>query len=240
MARRQRQRIGPDLDVVRMARGLAIPGGDLRHWVSYATVAAIDDDGEIDLSDPNAIVITPSGIDVDVVLEPSGYPCTCTHGIAAGTVFVCGPIKVGDQVVVGIPDGDTSMIPRIFAVTAGPNGAADVVPVDAEGQPIFKNDRFLIYAKGVPIDLRSTDGEHTSSILANPDGSVVINGGTNGVARKGDPVSRTLSAIDLSAIAASLVTAGELLPGTPTASPSPVKLSGDAEISSASETVKAG
>jgi hypothetical protein len=176
MARRQRQRIGPDLDVVRLARGLAIPGGDLRHWVSYATVAAIDDDGEIDLSDPNAIVITPSGVDVDVVLEPSGYPCTAKHGIAAGKVFVCGPIEVGDQVVVGIPDGDSSMVPRILAVVSGPNGAKDVVPVDDAGKPIFKNDRFLIFAKGVPIDLRTDGG---AQLLLNPDGTIQVGAGAD-------------------------------------------------------------
>ena len=83
-------------------------------------MAAIDDNGAPDFTDPNAIVISPSGVDVDVVLEPSGYPCTAKHGISAGTVFICGPIKVGDQVVVGIPDGDVAMVPVILAVVSGP------------------------------------------------------------------------------------------------------------------------
>lgn len=244
MARR-RQRIGPDLDVVRLGRGLAIPGGDLRHWVSYATVAAVDDDGEMDLSNKDAVVITPAGVDVDVVLEPSGYPCTAKHGIAAGTVFICGPIQVGDLVVVGIPDGDVAMIPRILAVVSGPNGAADVVPVGDDKLPVFKNDRLLIYAKGVPIDLRSTDGEHTSSLLANPDGSVVINGGSKGVARVGDPIKTIVGTSDVAALAASMVGAGLVPAGTGGPPPVPVPLanadkSGTNEIASGSDTVKAG
>ena len=86
-------------DARRIGRALAHQGADLRHWVSYATVAAVDDDGEVDLSNPNVIVISPNELDVDVVLEPSGYPMTCRYGQAAAGFFFCGPIKVGDQVV---------------------------------------------------------------------------------------------------------------------------------------------
>lgn len=173
MPPRRRTRLGPQMDIGRIARGLARPGADTRHWVSYATVAAIDDDGEIDLSNPNAIVITPGGIDVDVVLEPSGYPMTCRYGQAAAAFFFGGPLKVGDQVVVEIPDGDSSMIGSIVGPTSGPNGAADVVPVGADGKPIFQNDRVLLMSKGVPIELRTDGGQ---SLLLNPDGTIQIGG----------------------------------------------------------------
>jgi hypothetical protein len=173
MPPRRRTRLGPQIDISRMARGLARPGADTRHWVSYATVAAIDDDGEIDLSNPNALVISPGGIDVDVVLEPSGYPMTCTYGQAAAAFFFAGPLRVGDQVLVEIPDGDASMIGRIVGPTSGPNGAADVIPIGPDGKPLFQNDRVLLMSKGVPIELRTSAGQ---SLLLNPDGSIQIGG----------------------------------------------------------------
>jgi len=239
MARRARAgtAIRKSWDARRIGKALAHQGADLRHWVSYATVAAVDDDGEVDLSNPNAIVISPAGIDVDVVLEPSGHPCTCTHGIAAGTVFVCGPIKVGDQVVVGIPDGDVSMVPRILAVIA--DGDANVVPVGADGKPIFQNDRFLVYAAGVPIDLRSTDGEHTSTVLVNPDGSIILNGGTAGVARKGDSTKLNMSPTDVEHLATALLATGGFSPGGPPGPGTAIEFDGGA-ITGSSDTVKAG
>lgn len=178
MARRGRAgtAIRKSWDVARIGRGLARQGADLRHWVSYATVAAVDDDGEVDLSNPNAVVITPGGVDVDVVLEPSGYPMTCKHGVSAGTVYVCGPIKVGDQVIVEIPDGDVSMVGKISSVISGPNGEADAVPVGPDGLPLFKNDRYLVFAKGVPIDLRTDGG---ARLLVNPDGTIQVGDGAD-------------------------------------------------------------
>lgn len=178
MARRGRAgtAIRKSWDVARIGRGLARQGADLRHWVSYATVAAVDDDGAVDLSNPNAVVITPGGVDVDVVLEPSGYPMTCKHGVAAGTVYVCGPIKVGDQVIVEIPEGDVSMVGKITSVISGPNGEADAVPVGPDGLPLFQNDRYLVFAKGVPIELRTDGG---ARLLVNPDGTIQVGDGAD-------------------------------------------------------------
>lgn len=235
--------MGRDLDVVGIARGLAIPGGDLRHWLSYATVAAVDDDGDVDLSNPNAVVITPAGIEVDVVLEPSKYPVTCRHGIAAGRVFVCGPIEVGDQVVVGIPDGDVSMVPQVLAVISGPNGARDAVPVDGGGVPLFHNDRFMVCARGVPIDLRTTGG---SQVLVNPDGSVVINAGSKGAARKDDSVQVTLSGTSpapgsILDLAARLLGTGLFTPNpSPPPPPPQADFTATGAITGGSQTVKVG
>jgi len=236
-------------DARRIGRALAHQGADLRHWVSYATVAAVDESGNIDLTNPSAIVITPGGIDVDVVLEPSGYPMTCRYGQAAAGFFICGPIKVGDQVVVDIPDGDPSMVGKIVSVTSAPDGS--VVPVGDDGLPIFKNDRLLIMAKGVPVDVRTDGG---AQMLLNPDGSVAIsagggqnttfNGGSRGVARVGDKTKRTLSSTDITNIIASAVAAGLVIAGSGGPPPKPVPLNQDetgiSEIAEGSGTVLAG
>lgn len=179
-------------DARRIGRALAHQGADLRHWVSYATVAAVDDNGAVDLSNPNAIVISPAGIDVDVVLEPSGYPMTCRYGQAAAGFFFAGPIKVGDQVVVEIPDGDPSMIGKIVGVTSDPDGGG--VPVGDDGKPIFQNDRVLIMAKGVPLDMRTDGG---AQILANANGSISLSakGGAQ-VALNTDGTTQTGSGAD--------------------------------------------
>lgn len=141
----------------RIGRGLALPGSDLRHWCSYATVATTSgDDGQMNVTDPNAILITPAGVEVDVVLEPSGYPCTARYGISAGSVHINAPIRPGDQVIVGVPDGDASMVPQIFCII---NGSSDPMPVGDDGKPIYRNDRMMIHAAaGVPIEIRNADG----------------------------------------------------------------------------------
>lgn len=144
----------PALDFRRIARGMAQQGNDLRHWVSYATVATSDGvTGTMDPTDPNAVLVTPAGVEVDVVLEPSGYPCTARYGVAAGSVHINTPIRPGDQVVVGVPDGDASMIPQVFCIISG---SSDPMPTGDDGLPIFRNDRFMVHAD-VPIELRTAD-----------------------------------------------------------------------------------
>lgn len=157
----------PRLDRSRLARGFAAAGTDLRFWASRGTVSTHDGD----TADPNAVLITPAGIEVDVILEPASYPTTCWYGMSAGTVFEAAPIHSGDQVLVLIPDGDPAMIPEIIRVIPGKSSP---IPVDTDGKPFFRNDRKLIYAKGVPIDLRTDGG---ARVLVNPDGTVVFNDG---------------------------------------------------------------
>lgn len=166
-----RNRRSPPTDPRRLGRALAQEGMDLRHWVSYATVASVGgEDGTPDYGDANAVVITPAGVEVDVVLEPSGYPITCRHGISAGTVFICTPIHAGDQVVVGIPDGNVSMVPEILKVIPG---SSNPIPVGDDGKPVFKNDAALVFAKGVPIDLRTDGG---GWVRITPDGQILLGG----------------------------------------------------------------
>lgn len=140
-----------------MARGMAQQGNDLRHWLSYATVATANgDDGTMNVTDPDAILVTPAGVEVDIVLEPHGYPCTARFGVAAGSCAINTPIRPGDQVIVGIPDGDVSMVPQILCVITG---SSDPMPVGDDGLPIFRNDRLMIHAgAGIPIEIRTANG----------------------------------------------------------------------------------
>jgi hypothetical protein len=156
------------VDMGRVSRGLAREGMDTRHWVSYGTVATVHgEDGKPSYTDPHAVVITPSGIDVDVILEPSGCPTTCTYG-RAGQVSFLAPIHPGDQVLVVIPDGDLSMVPRIVEVIGG---ASAPLPVEEDGKPVFRNDRLSIFARGVPVEVRTDGG---SAVRVRPDGSVQV------------------------------------------------------------------
>lgn len=145
----------PPIDFRRIARGMAQQGNDLRHWLSYATVATVKD-GEMDVTSQDGILVTPAGVEVDVVLEPHGYPCTARYGVAAGSVHINAPIRPGDQVIVGIPDGDAAMVPQVLCII---NGSSDPMPVGDDGRPIFRNDRLMIHAgTGIPIEVRTANG----------------------------------------------------------------------------------
>lgn len=174
MARRRRSRSGTSIkrawDLRRIGRAIAAQGLDLRHWVSYGTVASVGADGGPNYGDPQAILVTPAGVEVDVILEPSNYPVTCKWGMQAGAVYICTPINPGDQVVVILPDGDVSMVPVISCITSG---SSDPIPVGTDGKPLFKNDRALIFGRGVPIELRTDGG---NQLLVNPDGTIQIGG----------------------------------------------------------------
>lgn len=145
------------LDFRRIAKSTQQEGNDLRHWLSYATVATSDGpSGGMDPADPNAVLVTPAGVEVDVVLEPSGYPATAFYGIAGGSVHINTPIRPGNLVIVGLPDGDVSMVLQVLAIV---NGSSDTMPVGEDGLPIFKNDRMMIHAEaGIPIEIRTANG----------------------------------------------------------------------------------
>jgi len=85
----------------------------------------------------------------------------------AGDVFIATPIRPGDQVIVAIPEGDPSAIPRILAVVSGASAPG---PVGDDDKPIFKNDRALIFARNVPVDIRTAGG---GRVLVDQDGNVV-------------------------------------------------------------------
>jgi phage baseplate assembly protein gpV len=230
--KRQGRRNGT-LDVRRLGKALQGPN-DTRHWVSWGTVASIGgDDGEPDFGDDGAVVITPASIDVDVVLEPSNQPVTCRYGHQHGKVHMLFPIRPGDQVMVIIPDGDMSMIPKIVSVESSQDRE---IPVEDDGKPVFRNDRALIYADGVPVDLRTAGG---ARVLLDGD-QVNLNDGSKGVARKDDTTKLTVSQAELAELAPRILAPPGTTGGPCTAAPGPPLVFDGGEITSASGTVKAG
>ncbi len=157
----------------RMAAGLARAGIDTRVWSCRATVATIHgDEGAANYDDQGAVVISPSGVDVDVILEPYGWPITCRYpGIQAGEVSILAPIRPGDQVLVSIPDGDLAAIPEIVKVIPDASGRA--LPTETDGKPVFRNDRLSIFARSVPIEIRTGGGGH---LRINTDGTIQFGG----------------------------------------------------------------
>jgi hypothetical protein len=130
-------------------------GADLRYWCSNGTVATVDTEtGEFNPNDKAAVWNASDGVDVDVKLEPLMIPVTCRYaGIQAGDVTILAPIRPGDIVKCDFPDGDLTggIITNIL------HSRSNRQPTDS-GKPIFGNDRLLIYAKSVPIDIRTAGG----------------------------------------------------------------------------------
>lgn len=184
----------------RLAAALAGPGNDPRLWVAYGTVStgAItsgpdDDVLSFDIDDPQAVQIGPAGVMVDVVLEPSLQTVTCHYsGIQGGKdCVVLAPIFTGDRVLVAMPDGSLggSGPPVILAIL---NSDSEQIPLGPDQKPLFQNDRVLIWAKDVPIDIRTAGG---SRVEINEDGTVVLNEGTKGAARLDDQTTAVLSGL---------------------------------------------
>lgn len=224
-----------EIDVRRVAASLAGPGIDTRSWVEYGTVASVGgDDGVPNFTDGNAVVVDRNGVEVDVVLGTDEHPTTCRWGITAGDCFIVPPIRPGDHVVVLIPGGDLGNVPEIVKIL--PNAHSAPFPLDDQGRPRFGNDRLLVFAGTVPIDLLTKGG---ARLLLNQDGTVVANGGTRGVARVNDTTKLTMSPADITALATALLATGGF---TPAGAPGPgtqVVFKGG-EITGSSGSVKAG
>ena len=146
-------------------------GADLRYWVSNGTVATVDTEtGEWNPKDTNAIWNASDGIAVDVKLEPLEIPVTCQYaGIQAGELTILAPIRPGDLVKCEFPDGDLTggIITNIL------HSRSNRQPTDG-GKPIFGNDRLLIYAKTVPIDMRTAGqgGKGSVQLWIGQDGTI--------------------------------------------------------------------
>jgi len=143
-------------------------GADLRYWCSNGTVATVDTEtGEFNPNDKAAVWNASDGVDVDVKLEPLMIPVTCRYaGIQAGDVTILAPIRPGDIVKCDFPDGDLTggIITNIL------HSRSNRQPTDS-GKPIFGNDRLLIYAKSVPIDIRTAGGVQ---ITLDQDGNATV------------------------------------------------------------------
>jgi hypothetical protein len=141
------------MDVARLAAAVARPGVDTRLFVAVGTVASVRGDAGPDFTSADAVVVSARGTRVDVVLEPHNFPISCGFGVQGGSGFITTPIHAGDRVMVAIPDGDPMLEPWVFQVL--PSNVAQV-PIDG-GQPLARNDRVAIVARGVPLDLRVQD-----------------------------------------------------------------------------------
>jgi hypothetical protein len=136
------------------------PGLDTRYWVSEGTVGTVKgpDPDDFDTNDKMAIHNDSSGCHVDVRLEPLMIPVTCQYaGIQAGDVTIYAPIRPGNRVVVSLPDGDLTG----GIITAILNSRSMRQPTEGR-RPIFDNNRLLIHAQSVPIDIRTAGGAQIS------------------------------------------------------------------------------
>lgn len=228
-------RVRRELDMGRMALGLSMPGIDPRSWVEYGTVGTVGGTEKPDFTNGNAVLVTQDGIEVDVLVGISQTPMTCRHGTAYGGAVFVTPIYPGQHVLVLIPGGDLGNVGEILRVLGGPHTR---LPIGEDRKPLFQNDRALLYAgEGVSLDLRTAGGARA---LLDPQGNVVLNEGDQGVARKGDTTKLTMSAQDVALLAAALLATGGFTPSGGPPGPGTEIVFADGEVTSASETVKAG
>jgi len=121
------------MDTGRLANAVSRPGIDPRTWISYAAVDAVGIDTE--------------GVFVDVELLPTREKMTARLGtIYAGPGYGFHiPVGVGDEVVVGIPNGDPMHGPTILARM---QSASDELSTDAQAH---STDLVLVIKDGVSI-----------------------------------------------------------------------------------------
>jgi hypothetical protein len=156
-------RITGSIDVAALRESIASPGMDGRYWCSRGTVGTVDDQGEENFADSLAVWIGPEGVECDVILQPLGIRVTALWG-DAGDVADISPIRPGDQVLVEFPDGNL-MGGRITGII---HSRAAKQPMKS-GTPVFDNQRRLIYARTVPIDIRAST---KAQVLMEQDGTV--------------------------------------------------------------------
>jgi hypothetical protein len=156
-------RITGSIDVAALRESIASPGMDGRYWCSRGTVGTVDDQGEENFADPLSVWIGPEGVECDVILQPLGIRVTALWG-EGGDVSDISPIRPGDQVLVEFPDGNL-MGGRITGIIHSRSAKQPM----KSGTPIFDNQRRLIYARSVPIDIRAST---KAQVLMEQDGTV--------------------------------------------------------------------
>lgn len=189
MSPRARRQVRRQVDINRIAHATRMPGNDTRVWTCMGTVATVGGDGGPDFADGDAVLITPSGVRVDVILDPYDFPLPCRYGILCGSVYIATPIHPGDLVAVQITDGDPAAGGVIIGVLSSD---AHPIPIGDDGKPVFQNDRILIHGRGVPVDVRTDGGNQinvkpngdveissdTTKIIVGHDGTIKIGGAT--------------------------------------------------------------
>lgn len=147
------------------------PGLDTRCWVSEGTVGTVDpESGDFDPTNRMAVHNDSSGCHVDVRLEPLMIPVVCQYaGIQAGAVTIYAPIRPGNRVKVEFPDGDLTG----GIISAILNSRSMRQPTKNR-RPIFDNNRLLIHAQGVPIDIIANGENGEAQASFGTDGSIQI------------------------------------------------------------------
>lgn len=148
-------------------------GIDPRHWVSYGTVATQKSDGTYDVTDAQAVSVSPDGCFVDVLLHPLLVHVTCRYpGVHGGSsAQVMAPVRPGDEVLVALADGDLRMPPVVEKVMTAQHSP---LTLDADGRtPLWKNDRVLIFGRDGKVQVRAAGG---AEVVVNLDGSVEVTG----------------------------------------------------------------
>lgn len=156
----------PGADVRRFAEAIKGAGIDTRFWSSHATVCSVNESGEPNFTDPQAVVSAPDGVVADVMLMPLEIPITARVQLGVGgRCRIDAPLHAGDEVLVVIPDGDLNNPLSIVAIL---NSRAHPVPLDSDGMPVFKNDRLMVFARDVPVEIRTP----TARVQVTQDGKV--------------------------------------------------------------------
>lgn len=147
----------------------ALARGVRQYWCSLGTVCTLNSaEGEYDFADKRAVISKPEGLTVDVRLEPLDIHVACldARGLA-GEATMMSPIRPGDLVLVECPDGDLTT-PVITAIV---QSRSNRQPLGPDRKPVFQNDRLLIHAKTVPIDIRTAGG---SQVILDQSGTVTV------------------------------------------------------------------
>lgn len=157
---RRRPRAHPRqaIDVQRIAEALKGKGIDTRTWLKSATVGVWTDGGQFVTTDPDGIYADRLGAVVDVRIEPEGlYGTARWNGVGVGQFgSILYPIRPGEEVVVGIPDGELG---SDLIILASQSNRVAQIPAD------WQNDRVLFDMR-VPFEIRGPNVFITSPILS--------------------------------------------------------------------------
>lgn len=121
------------VDTLALKDAASGPGIDPRQWLSYGTV-------DPETADEHSVTFDPDmGPLVDVTLQPSGIPVVCR---VAGWCMGAGeseyyPFLQGDEVVVGVPEGDET---AGCVILGRCNNQIDKFPTTVAGADVTKNN----------------------------------------------------------------------------------------------------
>lgn len=206
-------RVSTTPDVGRMGEALARPGMDPRTWKSLAVVTKV-------------VVDPQHGVFCDVICVPSEAPgCARLGAPYAGNGFgAYFPVKVDDEVIVGIPDGDPAaglvIVARIWS-------GGDPPPAELEQHP---NDPLVLCEDGATLRL-AVQGAGNAVLEARGGGQVRLGAeaASRGVARQNDVITLRLSELQ-----ACLDARYQPLPGPPV----PLAIQTHGDITSSSDKVR--